>query len=317
MTAPATAHTITVVTRNAIFDELRLGPVFWAGKLPEPEFLQRVFDLSTLGSSDSRFPDMKSDIWQHRENNLDWPEDWVFDDDRLDLARVEDGVFLKFLCEILHPVVRKNEEEVAALLKIFNAHLAPDGWQLVPGSLISTRPAYVARRMGPSARVVLPENSIVGDVLTDEYVRELSDKCDARLALGDFEGAITVGRTLLEAVLSELELRLVGRKGDHKGDLQRLYKSVAKQLRIDEERADLDDNFKQVVRGLVQIVNGLTPIRNKMSDGHSRERKPALHHARMIVNAAKTAATFLAESYSFQRENALLPDLPLKKKEPA
>jgi hypothetical protein len=54
------------------------------------------------------------------------------------------------------------------------------------------------------------------------------------------------------------------------------------------------------------VVNGLAPIRNKMSDGHARERKPEAHHARVIVNAAKTVATFLVESYLAQRERGLL-----------
>ena len=39
----------------------------------------------------------------------------------------------------------------------------------------------------------------------------------------------------------------------------------------------------------------------------ARERKPEPHHARVIVNAAKTVATFLVESYLFQREKGLPP----------
>lgn len=143
-------------------------------------------------------------------------------------------------------------------------------------------------------------------ILSTDYVLELTEKSDSRLAGGDKEGAITVARTMLEAVLAKLEEELTGARGDYKGDLQKQFKSVAKQLRIDEERPDLDDNFKQVVRGLVQVVNGLAPIRNKMSDGHARERKPEEHHARVVVNAAKTIATFLVESYLVQRDRGLL-----------
>lgn len=144
------------------------------------------------------------------------------------------------------------------------------------------------------------------DVLTLAYVHELASKTDQRMASSDLEGAITAARTLLEAVLVELERELTTAPGDYKGDLPRQFKAVAKQLRIDDERTDLDDNFKQVVRGLVQVVNGLAPIRNKMSDGHARERKPEAHHARVIANAAKTVATFLVESYLAQRERGLL-----------
>jgi hypothetical protein len=160
------------------------------------------------------------------------------------------------------------------------------------------------------ANVSLPTSTDGLDVLSLAYVRELEAKTDQRLAASDFEGAITTARTMLEAVLLELERRLLEAPGDHKGDLQRLFKAVAKQLRIDDSRADLDDNFKQVVRGLVQVVNGLAPIRNKMSDGHPRARKPAAHHARVIANAAKTVATFLIESYVFQRDKDLLPAPP-------
>lgn len=144
------------------------------------------------------------------------------------------------------------------------------------------------------------------DVLSLSYVRELESKIDQRMTASDFDGAITAARTMIEAVLVALEVQLTAMPGDYKGDLPKQFKAVARQLRIDEQRADLDEHFKQVVRGLVQIVSGLAPIRNKMSDGHARERKPEAHHARVIANAAKTVATFMVESYLVQRERGLL-----------
>lgn len=154
--------------------------------------------------------------------------------------------------------------------------------------------------------LAVPE-SRSGDILSDEYIKELSDKCTLKLAARDFDGAITNARTLLEAVLAALEERLTGTRGDYKGDLPKQFKRVARLLRMDDERSDLDDRFKDVIRGLVMIANGLAPLRNKMSDGHARERRPAPHHARVIVNAAKTTATFLVESYTYQSEKGLLP----------
>jgi hypothetical protein len=59
------------------------------------------------------------------------------------------------------------------------------------------------------------------------------------------------------------------------------------------------------------IANGLAPLRNKMSDGHARESKPAAHHARVVVNAAKTVSAFLVESYSYQIGKGLIPDVAL------
>jgi len=149
-------------------------------------------------------------------------------------------------------------------------------------------------------------------ILSNEYVQELAEKCDSKLASGDLEGAITNSRTLLEAVFFELENALVGTRTDFKGDFPRQFKNIAKLLRIDDERPDLDDRFKDVVRGLVQVVNGLAPLRNKLSDGHARVKKPAAHHARVIVNSAKTVALFLVESYNYQVEKGTLTT---KKKE--
>jgi AbiJ N-terminal domain 3 len=45
-------------------------------------------------------------------------------DARLNLLRCPDDVFLKFLCEIVHPIVRQEETEAQALVAEFNAALA-------------------------------------------------------------------------------------------------------------------------------------------------------------------------------------------------
>lgn len=42
--------------------------------------------MDQLPSYDPRCADAAGDIWQHRENNLDWEDDWVFTDDRFELA---------------------------------------------------------------------------------------------------------------------------------------------------------------------------------------------------------------------------------------
>lgn len=105
---------------------------------------------------------------------------------------------------------------------------------------------------------------------------------------------------MFEAILRELERRLAGAAGNYGGDLQKQYKAVSKLLKMDHERPELDERFKDVVRGLTVVVNGLAPLRNKLSDAHARVRKPAAHHARLVVNATKTMAAFLVDSYRFQ-----------------
>lgn len=103
---------ITEVTRRAVLNYLTLSGIAWAGRLGEPEFLGRLYDLSSMHSTDSRFKDASGDIWQHRVNNpSDWEDDWVFFDSRFDLLHAADDEYLRFLCETIHPVVRADEEK--------------------------------------------------------------------------------------------------------------------------------------------------------------------------------------------------------------
>jgi len=107
---------ISEVTRMALLDELALSPHHWAGRMEEPAFLARLFDLEALPSTDSRYQNAFGDIYQHRINNHDWEHDWVFTDPRFDLD--DDRVLLRFLAETLHPLVRTDQADVAELLEM-------------------------------------------------------------------------------------------------------------------------------------------------------------------------------------------------------
>lgn len=193
-----------------------------------------------------------------------------------------------------------SDFDIAATVKHLNGLLNHDNLKLVKSG-----DRYI---LSSSSGVQLPDPTEAEiDILSDTYIQELAAKCDMRMADCDFEGAITVARTMLEAVLGELEECITGTRADYKGNMPKQFKAVSKLLRMDDERPDLDDRFKDVIRGLVMVANGLAPLRNKMSDGHARQRKPAPHHARVVVNAAKTVATFLIESYVYQIEKGLLP----------
>jgi hypothetical protein len=86
---------ISELTRRDIFDSLRGVDIY--GRLEETEFLSRLYDLEKLPSSDSRFKDAAGDIWQHRVNNYDWQDGWVFDDWRFNLRDGDDEILLRFL----------------------------------------------------------------------------------------------------------------------------------------------------------------------------------------------------------------------------
>src|SRR4051812_34985727 len=124
--------TISEVTRRSIADVLTVAKYSWSGKLHECDFLSRLFDIDGMESFDYRHQNARGDITQHRDWNQDWPDDWVFSDPRFDLLHVPDETYLRFLCEMAHPVVQPDPERVFWLLETINRYLAADGWEIAP-----------------------------------------------------------------------------------------------------------------------------------------------------------------------------------------
>ena len=85
---------ISEVTRRDIVDFLTAEGVLWYGRLSEIEFLSRIFPLREMPSTDPRpeFTNAQDDIWQHRINNRDWDDDWIFFDKRFKLLSGDDSV---------------------------------------------------------------------------------------------------------------------------------------------------------------------------------------------------------------------------------
>jgi len=136
---------ITEVTRRNIIDYLLLREYPFHGRLDLVNFLKRIWDLSSMRSTDHRFKDAEGDIWQHMINNYDWEYDYLLFT-YLDLLKGNDDTFLKFLETCIHPVVLYDEKQVSETLSEFNKYLAPDGYRLEVSSQISGRPVYKAVR---------------------------------------------------------------------------------------------------------------------------------------------------------------------------
>ena len=143
--APGQSRDITPVTRRDIFGLLREEGPRW-GRLDETEFLGQLYDLDALPSTDSRHATAGEDIVRHRVANFDWEDDWVFSDQRFQLADRPDQVLLDFLALLAHPLVQPDTEQAARLVASLNVLLAPDGWELRTGSFMSGRPVYSASR---------------------------------------------------------------------------------------------------------------------------------------------------------------------------
>ena len=162
----ATANSLTEITRRDIRRALTRESISWTGDLGETEFLNRLYDLSSMPSTDSRFPNAESDIWQHRINNDDWDDQWVFSDDRFQLADGPDEVYLNFLAEIVHPAVRADREQAKMIVAMLNELLAPDGWALsrnrpFPGGRFTAPSVSRLRNMRSTRRSLSHKSSML------------------------------------------------------------------------------------------------------------------------------------------------------------
>ena len=292
-------------TRAAILDEMRARETVWHGALDEIAFLSRIFDLTSLPSHDSRFQNAEQDIWQHCINNFDWPQDWVYSDPRFRLYAAEQDIFLKFICEVLHPIVRKDDTEQDALAKAFNGHLRADGWELVEDAIIDGRPAYVPQRKvhalgGSVQRIKAVAATLNSDTLYED-LRRLE-------RIGDSEPgeAIALAKEIVESCC---KLILDDRKVEYpeKAEIPELLKLLRKEIKIMPDGIDESAKGANEIRGILtslgNIAHSLAPLRNAYGKGHGRGRdfkglQP--RHARLAIGAASTFVDFVLDRHLTQ-----------------
>jgi AbiJ N-terminal domain 3/Abortive infection C-terminus len=300
-------QTITPLTRRDIFDYLTMENIAWHGRLEEVAFLERIWDLGNMPSTDGRFKDAAGDIWQHRVNNpWDWEDDWVFTDSRFELMHGPDDKFLQFLCEMVHPVVRSDDDEAQQLVSFFNKKLAADGWILSATDQMSGHPVFSAhRRKGakqPSSALRIPEYQRLRDPqVFEDHLRRI----EAGLA-ADPAAAIASSKEMVESackiILDDYEVSY-----RNKDDLLDLYKATAGVLKLNAE--SVPDNKKGskaaqgTLRALVTAVQRLAELRNELGLGHGRTTSsPALtRHARLAFNSDSAIAEFLLDTWHDRR----------------
>ncbi|MGV8131255.1 MAG: abortive infection family protein [Candidatus Pacearchaeota archaeon] len=298
---------ITEVTRRNIFDVITIERISWNGSLEEPDFLSRIFDLSSMPSFDGRFNDFTGDIWQHRINNLDWDDNWIFTDSRLDLIKCDDAIFLQFLCEMLHPVVRRDKTEVTKLVQLFNEYLAFDGYELVEKAQISGHSIFAGRQKLITNQTVQNRKAELVNVLTEDYivrqitVMESSIENAPHLAIGTSKELI---ESICKTILNELEVTI-----DDNFDLPRLLKETSKELKLTPRdipnEAKASETIKKILGSLSMVVQGISELRNSYGTGHGKDAKFKglnARHARLAVGASSTLAVFLLETHKLHQE---------------
>lgn len=287
--------------RVNILDGLRLENVAWYGQLDDVEFLSRLFDLQQLPSSDSRFKDAAGDIWQHRYNNDDWENDWVYTDTRFQLIDGSVEQFLRFLCEIVHPIVRPDRDEALKLVLHFNDQLRSAGWEIYEEERIAGRPRFSFKKRSSSSRAVLRAKTVAEALGAGWMAKEIerlenSIDRDPALAIGTAKELI---ETCCKSILTKRAIPFT--KSDDLGDLT---KKVAKELQLVPEgiteATKGADNIRLILRNLTQLTNNLAQLRGLYGTGHGRDgqhRGLQPRHARLAVASAVAFIDFVSETF--------------------
>ncbi|MBB6326658.1 hypothetical protein FHS59_002286 [Algoriphagus iocasae] len=167
------SNKISEVTRRNIFDFIQVEGFWWSGRLDEPDFLSRVFNLDDMPSLDSRFDNAAGDIWQHRINNpYDWPDNWIFNDERFNLLKCDDSTFLNFLCEMVHPLVRPDTSEAIKMVQLFNDNLKTDNFEIIEKTKISDKPIFVGHLKLTGKDSIEKKGVDIKKILDAEYVTQ-------------------------------------------------------------------------------------------------------------------------------------------------
>jgi len=294
--------TISEITRRNILDYLRVHKINWSGRLSESGFLSRLYKLDELPSNDSRLKTAGEDICLHREHFCDWPDDWVYDDDRFDLMDCSDGEFLRFLCEMIHPIVRSDDEEVKFLLEMFNANLTSDDWEIVATTFISGKSVFSARRKLTDINHSINGIREIAKGLNADYINQQMTRMQSSIDT-DPELAIGTAKELIETccktILSEKGIAFNGGI-----DLPKLMRLTQEQLNLLPEQFDEDvkgvQAIKRVLGSFANVTQGMAELRTLYGTGHGKNGKSKAmepRHAKLAVGAATTLAIFLFETF--------------------
>lgn len=294
-------NNLTAITRRNIRDYFKVTDTSWWGDLDETDFLGRLYNLATLPSDDHRFTDAAGDIWQHRHNNDDWPNDWVFEDARFGLAD-SDEKLLRFLAETVHPAVRRDSTHIKTLVDELNKRLRPDGWELTEAEIISGRPCYAAQRLRSGAVSAITRAHAVADALDADWMRreihrlEKAVDSDPSLAVGTAKELV---ETCCKTILNQKNVAFTKNM-----DLPKLVRLVATELKLVpegiSEATKGADIIRSILGNLATLTKGLAELRGLYGTGHGRDGKYrglGPRHAKLAVASAVAFIEFVTETY--------------------
>jgi hypothetical protein len=273
-----------IISGNQISAEKHLAP-YRSG----PELISFFKQFGSTDEYDSDFPSR----WKYVENKL-WEYNGSSIMEKVIEAALDPRTFLG------------SEFDVQGTLDYINSYLKYDGYEIrVIGNY------HRVRKVGGNLVNIRQPFSRDGNP-NHEFILEQLAKSEQKVADGDYDGAITNTRSLLEAVLLEMEYLLIGERKKYDGNLSKLNRKVYKLLNLDPARSDITNSLREILGGLISIVSGMASLRNKMSDAHARSYKPDKHHAELAINSARTIVSFLFDTFAYQLNSGSISIVVIK-----
>ncbi|MDR2126485.1 MAG: abortive infection family protein [Prevotellaceae bacterium] len=288
---------ISEVTRQNIADETVLKKIYYCGDLNEPDFLSRLFDLQTLFSRDFRYKNAYDDIFQHTVNNIDYPDNWIYSDTRINLLHCTDDLYLKFLAETIHPVVRSDSKEVSILETIYNKHLNDDGFEILRTDEMLGKPIFSGHKKHTGKERLIHQKEEINKYLDTEYVngkiKIMTENLNKNTDL-----AIGTAKELLETTCKSI-LQQKNVYVDTTWSLSRLIKETSGNVDlISKNVCDADKakkSISQILGGIASIVQGVSELRNAYGTGHGKDvdfKGLETKYAKLLVGVVSETVIF-------------------------
>ena len=136
---PGGGFAISSITREKLLVKINLFGNL-EGKVDIIDFLVRVFDIRNIPSKEKTFETFEYDVIRHMRNNDDWDYLYLLKEE-LDLIYKPDDMFIYFLEQIVHPIIREQSEQIK-YVNMINDYIEKDGYKLVEDDIISDEKIY-------------------------------------------------------------------------------------------------------------------------------------------------------------------------------
>lgn len=266
---------IKTKTRKNIADTFVVEKIKWSGRLTEVDFLSRLFDIKSMPSNDPRYSTAYGDINMHRNNFIDWDDDWVFTDNRFGLLNADDTLFIDFICEILNPAVRPDDsdEETQKILDIFNEALKDDGLILIPVPQKYGKSKYQISEIDSIREQISERTGEIVEYLNSEYISKQIEKITTEIEESPYE-AIGKSKELIETICKTI-IKRKGESFERDWNIAKLVKTANSLIEFVPEdlpeKDKADKSIKMILSGMSTSIHGLTELRNAYGSGHGHD----------------------------------------------